>query len=105
MVETSLYFGQSIPDGSRVPEAEWDQFKNTYVLDVFKDGATAISVSGSWYDPEQRHLITEASYVVVYLHKSSASLSRQIDNLRDQYKKIHKQQSVLRVDKKVIASF
>src|SRR5687767_6967062 len=105
VIETSLYFGQSRPDGSTVSEEEWLSFKNTYILKVFKEGATAIPVSGNWYDPDKHHLITEATYIVVYLHKPSASLSREIDNLRDQYKKLYGQQSVLRVDKKVKVSF
>ena len=105
MIETSLYFGQSRPDGSTVSEEEWNAFKNTYILKVFKKGATTIPVSGNWYDPDQRHLITENTYIVVCVYKRSDSLSHEIDNLRDQYKKLHRQQSVLRVDRKVKVSF
>ena len=105
MIETSLYFGQSRPDGSTVTEEEWNEFKNAYILKVFKKGATTIPVSGNWYDPDQRHLIQENTYIVVSVYKQSDSLSHEIDNLRDQYKKLHRQQSVLRIDRKVKASF
>jgi len=105
MIETSLYFGQSRPDGSTVTEEEWNTFRNTYVLAVFKEGATAIPVSGNWFDPEQKQMITESTYIVVYTYKPSYSLSKKIDGLREEYKRQHKQQSVLRVDRKVKASF
>lgn len=105
MIETSLYFGQSRPDGTKVTEEEWISFKDTYILKVFNSGATTIPVAGNWYDPDQHHLISEASYIVVCVHERSASLSREIDELREQYKKIHNQQSVLRIDRKVVASF
>jgi len=105
MIETSLYFGQSRPDGSKVTGEEWEDFKSKYVLKVFKEGATAIPVSGNWFDQGQRQLISESTYIVVYLHKPSPSLSRKIDALREQYKKLYGQESVLRVDKSVSASF
>lgn len=105
MTETSLYFGQSKPDGGMVTEKDWNQFKETHVSKVFKEGSTVMSVSGNWYDPAARKLITEPTYVVVYYYKRSSQISAQIDSLRNWYKNLFQQQSVLRVDKKVNASF
>lgn len=105
MIETSLYFGQSKPDGGAVSTTEWDGFKKQYISKVFKEGSTVISVTGNWYDTAQRQLITEPTYVVVYFHKRSSQVSRQIDSLRHWYKELFQQQSVLRVDKKVNAAF
>lgn len=105
MVETTLYFGQSRPDGSLITEQEWLKFKNEYVLKVFKEGLTAIPVSGNWFDPDQKQMISEATYIIQCHHKRSAALSEQIDELREKYKELFNQQSVLRVDKKVRASF
>lgn len=105
MVETSLYFGQSKPDGGMVTEKEWNNFKENYIQKVFKEGSTVINVSGNWYDTASHELITEPSFVVVYYYKPSPGLSKQIDSLRYWYKTIFRQQSVLRVDKKVKASF
>ncbi len=105
MVETSLYFGQSRPDGGVVTAEEWARFHNEYVLKVFREGATAIPVSGNWYDPDKRHLISEPVYIVVYLHKPSTVISREIDNLGQQYIQSFGQQAVMRVDKKVKATF
>jgi len=105
MVETNLYFGQSIPSGGMVTETEWNQFKENYINKVFKEGNTVISVIGSWYDPDNHKLITEPSYLVIYNYKPSARISKQIDSIRYWYKTLFQQQSVLRVDKKVKAFF
>jgi len=105
MVETSLYFGQSKPGGGMVSESEWNRFKENYISKVFKEGSTVLHVAGNWYDTAQHQLITEPTYVVIYFHKKSPGLSTQIDSLRYWYKTLFRQQSVLRVDKKVNASF
>ncbi len=105
MTETSLYFGQSIPGGGMVNEKDWNNFKENYIRKVFKEGSTVISVSGNWYDTASHQLITEPNYVVIYYYKKSPQISRQIDSLRYWYKNLFQQQSVLRVDKKTIASF
>ena len=105
MIETDLYFGQSKPNGSMVTEAEWDHFKETQIARVFKNGSTITQATGSWYDPVSHQLISEPAYVVSYLHKRSPLISKQIDSLRNIYKSMFQQQSVLRVDKKLKASF
>jgi hypothetical protein len=105
MVETNLYFGQSKPDGSMVTETEWKNFKENQIAKVFKEGSTVISSTGNWYDPVSHKLITEPTYVVVFLYKKSSQISQQIDSLRHWYKTMFQQQSVLRVDKKVKAIF
>jgi hypothetical protein len=105
MIETNLYFGQSRPDGSMITKAEWNGFKQEYIDKVFKEGSSVINVAGSWYDPSAHKLITEPTYMVIYHYKRSLAISRQIDSLCYWYKKIFIQQAVLRVDKKVKATF
>lgn len=105
MIETNLYFGQSRPDGSMITESEWNNFKQGYIDKVFKEGCSVINVKGSWYDSSAHKLITEPSYMVIYDYKRSSTISKQIDSLCYWYKKIFIQQSVLRVDKKVKATF
>ncbi len=105
MMETHLYFGQSKPAGGMVSETEWNQFKENYISKVFKEGSTVVNVTGNWYDPDNRKLITEPTYQVIYFYKKSKTVSVQIDSLRYWYKTLFQQQSVLRVDRKVHASF
>jgi len=105
MVETDLYFAQSRPDGSSITATEWKNFKEEQINKVFKEGCTVINVTGNWLDPVTHKLITEPTNLVVYYHKKSSQISRQIDSLANRYKIMFQQQSVLRVDKKVKASF
>ncbi len=105
MMETHLFFGQSKPSGGSVTETEWNEFKEKYISRVFKEGSTVVNVTGNWYDPDARKLITEPTYQVIYFYKRSDAVSRQIDSLRYWYRSLFQQQSVLRVDKKVKAQF
>jgi hypothetical protein len=105
MMETQLYFGQSKPGGSMVTEQEWNNFKKTQISRVFKEGSTIISSTGYWYDPENHQLVSEPTYLVIYFYKRSANTSKQIDSLRNIYKKAFQQQSILRIDRKVKARF
>lgn len=105
MVQTDLYFGQSIPGGGMVTHEEWNRFVQDYVSRVYKEGSTIVNATGGWYDPDAKKLITEPTYIITSLHKPSTSISKQIDSLRYWYKTLFKQQSVLRVDKKVKVSF
>jgi uncharacterized protein DUF3574 len=105
MVETDLYFGLSKPGGGIVTEQEWNSFRDDQVCRVFKEGNTIIDATGSWLNPKTGKSVTEPSRVVICLHKNSALISRQIDSLRQLYRTMFRQESVLRVDKKVAVSF
>jgi hypothetical protein len=105
MIETDLYFGQSKPGGGMVAEEEWKKFKEDHIARIFKEGSTTYEAAGHWYDPETHKLITEPTFVVIYFHKKSPLLSKQIDSLTELYKTTFQQQSVLRVDKKVRVKF
>lgn len=105
MIETQLYFGQSRPDGSHITKEEWNNFKENRLSAVFKEGSTIFNGTGNWYDPDKNQLISEPTYVVVYLHKKSSHVSHEIDSLRFLYKQMFQQQSVLRTDRKIKVSF
>ncbi len=104
MVETDLYFGLSKPGGGEVSDKEWSDFSDKYISAVFKDGSTTIDASGAWRDSHDKYT-TEPSRMVICVHKDDAQVSAQIDSLRSTYKKLFKQQSVLRVDKEAEVSF
>lgn len=102
-METRLYFGQYKLDGGTVSEKEWNEFVEQYVSKVFPEGSTVQDATGNWYDTAQHRLVSEPSKVVIAINNLSARLDQQIDSLRYWYKTIHRQQSVLRVDRKVKA--
>lgn len=106
MIQTDLYFGQTIPpDGTMITPEEWNAFKTNEIAKLFKEGSSTFTVTGVWYDPEAKKLITEPSYMVSHLHKRSARFSRQIDTLISLYKIRFRQQSVLQVDRPVKVYF
>jgi hypothetical protein len=105
MIETDLYFGQSKPGGGTITEMEWKNFKENYIAKVFKEGSTVYHAEGNWLDAVSNQLITEPTYVVVYIYKHSPQKSKQIDSLRYWYKTMFQQQSILRIDKKVKVNF
>ena len=76
MTETSLYFGQSKPDGSLINENEWNQFKEDNILTTFAEGSSIIRVDGSWKDTATHKVITEPVYMVIYYYKNSPVMSR-----------------------------
>jgi hypothetical protein len=104
-IQTDLYFGQSKPNGSMVTEEEWTHFKQDQITRVFKEGSTTVKVVGNWYDPIGKKLISEPTYIVTYYYQRSPKISKQIDSLRNLYKDLFQQQSILRVDKKVNVRF
>ena len=103
-VETKLYFGQIKLDGGTVSEKEWNDFVVQYVSKVFPEGSTVENASGNLYDTAQHKLVLEPSKVLTAINKRSSKLDEQIDTLRNWYKRLYQQQSVLRVDRKVKAS-
>lgn len=103
ITQTDLYFGRSKPDGGMVTETEWNTFVQQYVSKVYPEGSTVIKATGNWYDTAQRKLIAEPSNMIVAINRMTPKLNRQIDSLRYWYKVLYRQQSVLRIDKKVKA--
>jgi len=104
-IETSLYFGQSKPGGGMITKIEWNSFNENYISATFKEGSSVTSITGNWYDTAMHKLITEPTFMVRYYYKQNITTSKQIDSLRFYYKDLFNQQSVLRVDKKVKATF
>ncbi len=88
-----------------VTKTEWDNFNETQIARIFKEGSTTINATGRWFDPVSHKLISEPTYVVSHCHKKSSLISKQIDSLRNIYKSKFQQQSVLRVDKKLKVIF
>jgi len=88
-----------------ITEKEWNEFKVNYIAKVYSKGSTVLNATGSWLDPVSHKLITEPTYVVMHTYKRSQFMSKQIDSLRYWYKTLFQQQSVLRIDRKVKATF
>ena len=97
LVRTELYFG-------RIAPVDWDQFLSQVVTPRFPDGLTWYDSHGQWQNPTG--IVTkEDSCVLILLHAPTAEKDRYVQEIRDEYKTRFHQQSVLRADQAVTASF
>jgi hypothetical protein len=104
-VETNLYFGLSKNDGTKIPDTAWNTFVKNNIAVTFYKGFTIFTTEGRWFDEKSGRIYTEPSHMVTSINKMDHQLSLHIDSLRNAYKKMFQQQSVLRVDKKAKISF
>lgn len=105
VVQTDLYFGLSQGDGKVVSDSAWNRFVQRHVSLLFSSGFTLLSVEGKWVDQNDNKLYGESSRIVSSINRMSKQLSAGIDSLRATYKRLFRQQAVLRVDRKVVAKF
>ena len=97
LVRTELYFG-------RVSPVDWDRFLSQTVTPRFPDGLTWYDSHGQWQNPSG--IVTqEDSRVLILIHAPTPGKDRYVQEIREEYKTRFHQQSVLRVDQTVTASF
>ncbi len=103
-VLTRLYFGMSISEGGHVTAEQWQVFVDDVVTPRFPDGWTQLDASGQ-YRMTNGRIIREPTKVLLILHQPTNDTNRRMGELIDIYKQRHQQESVLRVDSDVNASF
>jgi hypothetical protein len=101
--KTELYFGLSKP-GGRVSGQEWEAFITEFVTPRLSEGLTVIDGYGQWLPPKQA-LVIEDSKIVIFVHTVDGQRENAIEEVRSEYKRRFHQQSVLRVDTPVTASY
>lgn len=96
---TELFFGRDKNDGSEVSDEEWSKFLDEVVTPRFPDGLTVLDGNGQ-YRLENGTIVKEKSKVMILLYrpKTRSVNSRKIDQIRNEYKKRFKQESVMRID-------
>lgn len=96
---TELYFGRDKNDGTQVSDEEWEKFIDEVVTPKFPQGLTVLDAKGQWQNDSGK-VIKESSKVLILLYptKFRKSSSRKIEEIRQAYKKMFNQQSVMRVD-------
>jgi hypothetical protein len=97
-VRTELFFGSAKPDGA-VTEEEFKTFLDEVVTPLFPDGLTVVKADGQFRGADGV-TIREDSYVLILLYplEGQKASSRNIDTIRKEYMRQHRQESVLRVD-------
>jgi hypothetical protein len=95
-VRTELFFGLGKPDGGVVSEVEWESFVEEYITPRFRDGLTVVDANGQWVD-KKGEITKEKTMIVILFHGGSEEAERSIEYIRDKYKRLFGQESVLRI--------
>jgi Protein of unknown function (DUF3574) len=99
-VRTELFFGSVRPDG-QVTEAEFKRFLDQCVTPRFPDGLTVLMGALGQFRGADGVPVEERSMLVILLYPDEArhESSGKIEEIRDAYKQIFQQESVLRADR------
>jgi hypothetical protein len=97
-VRTELFFGTAKPDGA-VTEEEFKTFLDEVITPLFPDGLTVVKADGQFKGADGLTL-KEDSYLLILLYPAEGqkASSRNIEVIRREYMRQHRQESVLRVD-------
>jgi hypothetical protein len=101
-IKTELYFGLSKKNGV-VTEQEWNMFKADFLSKKFS-GYTELISKGFWTNPKGE-TVSENSRLIIYLNKGTTSDSIAIAFVIDNYKQKFNQESVLKIETPVNATF
>lgn len=104
MMQTTLWFGLSKPQGGRVSAAEWQQFLDNEVTPRFRAGLSVYDASGQWLEKNGR-LAREPSKALMLIHGPEPEVNDAIETLRTRYKQRFGQESVMRVDAPACVGF
>ena len=102
--ETALYFGLSGPAGP-ISEGDWNAFRRDVLVPAFSEGFTVIGGDGFWRSSKTGEAASEPSKVVIRIHEKTRDDEAEIADVIATYKKDFQQESVLRVDTPVCATF
>jgi hypothetical protein len=97
---TELFFGSAKPDGSEVTMEEFQQFLDDEITPRFPDGLTLLMGLGQ-FRGSSGVIIQERSMLLILLYPVEVrrDSSVKIEEIREAYKKLFQQESVLRADR------
>jgi hypothetical protein len=104
LVRTELFFGRLKPDGGVVTDAEWRAFVEEHVTARFPDGFTVLDALGQ-YRGRDGQIKVEPTKVLLILHGPEARPRAAIQELRDLYRRLFQQESVLLIESPTRAGF
>ncbi len=105
LVETRLFFGASLSDGSVVSAKDWERFLDDEVTRRFPDGLTVFSARGEYRDAATGIAFEEDTRVLCVVHEDTAESDKKLAEIAALYSKRFKQLSVLRLDGPVTIRF
>lgn len=94
---TELLFGLSRSGRPDITEQEFKTFVATKVTPRFPDGLTLLSGTGQFKDSSGT-IVEEGSKLLILLYPFSLNSSKLVEEIRNDYKELFQQESVLRID-------
>jgi hypothetical protein len=104
VLRSELFFGRLKPDGTVVTDAEWRAFVTEHVTPRFPDGFTVLDAVGQYRTREGR-VQTEPTKTLLIVHGPDARPRAAIQELRDVYRRLFQQESVLLIESPARAGF
>jgi hypothetical protein len=104
VVRTELVFGRLKPDGSVVTDAEWRAFVEEQITPRFPDGFTVQDALGQYRGGDGR-IVVEPSKILLIVHGADARPRAAIQEIRDAYRRLFRQESVLLIESPARAGF
>jgi hypothetical protein len=103
--QVDLYFGRDIGGKAEVSDAQWARFVDEEVTPRFPDGLTVADARGQYRDPTSGRIDRERSKRLTLLIADMPAARPRLDAIAEAYKRRFQQQSVLRVEGPVCATF
>lgn len=103
-VRTELVFGLSRSSGPDISETEFQAFIDDRVTSRFPEGLTVLSGNGQ-FKTANGTIVQEKSKLLVLLYPFSTKRHKLVEEIRADYKAMFQQESVLRIDEEMCASF
>jgi hypothetical protein len=104
LLRSELFFGRMKPDGSVVTDAEWRAFVVEHITPRFPHGFTVLDAVGQ-YRTRAGELQTEPTKIVQVVHGADSHSRAAIQELRDLYRRLFQQESVLLIESPTRAGF
>ncbi|HEY4345614.1 MAG TPA: DUF3574 domain-containing protein [Parvibaculum sp.] len=102
-VQTTLYFGLSLPRGGSISEMQWQGFLADTVTPRFPGGLTVVSAVGQWRDPKSKSAKpnSEKTKIVILVRADTPAADKSVAEIKAVYLKRFHQISVLQTDQPV----
>ena len=102
---TELYFGTGKPDGSVVSDVQFKWFIDTQVTPRFPDGLTLLTAYGQFKDSQGVIKHEKSFLLILFYPPEMREANKLIQEIREIYKAVFKQESVLRASDDNLISF
>ena len=101
---TELLFGLSKPNHAAITEGEFQHFIDQNVTPLFPEGLTLLSATGQFKN-DHEVVVKEGAKLLLLLYPVNPENHRNVERIRQAYKTMFQQESVLRVDDRSCVSF